>query len=91
MSTPIILIVEETECNMEKLAELGIETKKMGSQFILETSCIVDTGENISCTTDEVRDALGRAPLTVCESQMLTVELQEWVEFSETGRRTNSV
>ena len=26
--------------------------------------CIVDTGADISCTTDEVRDALGRAPLT---------------------------
>ena len=36
----------------------------MGSQYILETSCIVDTGANISCTTDEVRDALVRAPLT---------------------------
>ena len=59
MSTPITLMVEETECNMERLAELGIETKKMGSQFILETSCIVDTGADISCTTDEVRDALG--------------------------------
>ena len=36
----------------------------MGSQYILETSCIVDKGADISCTTDEVRYALGRAPLT---------------------------
>merc|ERR1711895_187752 len=41
-----------------------METKKIGGQYILETSCIVDTGANISYTTDEVRDALGRAPLT---------------------------
>ena len=64
MSTPITLLVEEKECDIERLAELGIETKKIGNQFILETSCIVDTGADISCPTDEVRDALGRAPLT---------------------------
>ena len=86
MSTPITLMVEEKECNMERLAELGIETKKMGNQFILETSGIVDTGADISCTTDEVRDALGRAL-----SQMLMEELQEWVVFSGARRRTSYV
>ena len=64
MSTPITLMVDETECDLERLTELGIETKKMGIQYILEASCIVDTGADISCTTDEVSDALGRAPLT---------------------------
>ena len=64
MSTPITLLVEEGECDVNKLGELGIETKKIGGQYVLETSCIVDTGADISCTTDEVRDALGRAPLT---------------------------
>ena len=64
MSTPITLLVEEGECDVNKLGELGIETKKIGGQYVLETSCIVDTRVDISCTTDEVRDALGRAPLT---------------------------
>ena len=64
MSTPITLLVGEKECDVNKLGELGIETKKIGGQYVLETSCIVDTGADISCTTDEVRDALGRAPIT---------------------------
>ena len=36
MSTPITLMVNESECNLEKLTGLRIETKKMGSQVILK-------------------------------------------------------
>ena len=64
MSTPITIMENKTECNIDKLNELGIESREMGDQVKLETSCIVDTGADISCTTNEVRDALGRAPLT---------------------------
>ena len=64
MSTPITLLAEHGECDVDKLRRLGIETKDIGGQYVLETSCIVDTGADISCTTNEVREALGRAPLT---------------------------
>ena len=63
MSSPITLLVEEGECDVNKLGELGIETKKIAWQYVLETSCIVNTGADISFATDEVRDALGRGPL----------------------------
>ena len=34
MSTPITLLVEEGECDVNKLGELGIETKKIGGQIV---------------------------------------------------------
>ena len=73
MSTPITLLVEEGECDVNKLGELGIETKKIGGQCVLETLCIADTWADISCTTDEVRDALGRATLTDANGEVTSV------------------
>ena len=61
LATPITLLAE---CEVDKLKLLGIEVRDVGGQYILETNCIVDTGADISCTTNEVREALGRAPLT---------------------------
>ena len=86
MSTPITLLVEEGECDVNKLGELGIETMKIGGQYFLETSCIVDTCADISCTTDEVKDALGKAPLMDANGGVIVVEV-----FTEERKRTNFV
>ena len=63
MATPITLLAEHRECEVDKLKLLGIEVRDVGGQYILETNCIVDTGADISCTTNEVREALG----SVCD------------------------
>ena len=65
MATPITLLAEHGECDVDKLRILGIEAKDIGDQYVLETNCIVYTGADISCTTNEVREALGR-----CRSQV---------------------
>ena len=64
MATPITLLTEHGECNVDKLRILGIEAKDIGGQYVLDTNCIEDTKADISCTTNEVREARGRAPIT---------------------------
>ena len=48
---------------MDKIQNLGIETQDIAQYYLLETTCIADTGADICCASDEVREALGRAPL----------------------------
>ena len=48
---------------MSKLQDLGIKTQDAGHNYLLETTCIADTGADICCASDEMREALGRAPL----------------------------
>ena len=48
---------------MDKLQNLGIKTQDTGQNYLLETTCIADTGADICCASDEMREALGRAPL----------------------------
>ena len=62
MATPITVLAEQGECKVDKLKLLGIDVNDAGGKYILETNCIVDTGADISCTTNEVKGAIGRAP-----------------------------
>ena len=64
MLFPITLLAEHGEFDVDKLKLLGIDVKDVGGHYLLATSFIVDTGADISCTTNDVREALGRPPLT---------------------------
>ena len=48
---------------MYKLQNLGMKTQDTGQNYLLETKCIADMGADICCASDEMREALGRAPL----------------------------
>ena len=63
MATSMTILVEKEACRMSKLQDLGIRTQDTGPNYLLETTCIADTGADICCASDEMREALGRAPL----------------------------
>ena len=61
MATPITILVEKGVCRTNKLQNLGIKTQGAGQNYLLETTCIADTGADICCASDEMREALMHA------------------------------
>ena len=62
ISSMTIQVGKET-CEVEKLRKMGIEIQEDGENYLLEVTGIVDTGADVSCASDEMREGLGRAPL----------------------------
>ena len=57
------ILVEKEACEIEKVRDLGINIQDDGENYLLEVTGIVDTGADICCASDGMREALGRAPL----------------------------
>ena len=74
MATLMQILVEKGACRMSKLQDLGIKTQDAGRNYLLETTCIADTGADICCTSDEMREALGRAPLRDAGGKVVGIE-----------------
>merc|ERR1712208_85848 len=55
--------VGKETCDVLKLRKMGIEIQEDGENYLLELTGIVDTGADVSCASDEMREGLGRAPL----------------------------
>ena len=47
MASSMTILVEKEACRMGKLQDLGIKTQDAGQSYLLETTCIADTGADI--------------------------------------------
>ena len=63
MISPVTIQVDKEICEVKKLERMGIETQEDGDNYLLEVMAIVDTGADVSCVSNEMREGLGRAPL----------------------------
>ena len=52
MATPITILVENGVCRINKLQDLGIKTQDAAQNFLIETTCIADTGTDI-CSLEQ--------------------------------------
>ena len=86
MSTPITLLVEEGECDVNKLGEFGIETKKIGGSMSWRPPVLLTMGP-IS-PAPRMRSGMHWGELL---SQVLMVESQVLEVFTEARKRTSYV
>ena len=73
MVSSMTILVEKEACGMNKLQNLGVKIQDAGQNYLLETTCIVDTGADICCASDKMREALGRAPLRDASGRMIGI------------------
>ena len=63
MVSSMTISVEKEGCEIEKVRELGINIQNDGENYLLEVTGIVDTGADVCCASNGMREALGPAPL----------------------------
>ena len=63
MISSMTVQVDKDLCEPKKLERMGIEVQEDGDNLLLEVMGIVDTGADVSCVSNEMREGLGRAPL----------------------------
>ena len=63
MISSMTVQVDKDLCEAKKLEQMGIEVQEDGDNLLLEVMGIVDTGADVSCVSNEMREGLGRAPL----------------------------
>ena len=63
MISSMTVQVDKNLCEPRKLERMGIEVQEDGDNLLLEVMGIVDTGADVSCVSNEIREGLGRAPL----------------------------
>ena len=63
MISSMTIQVDKEICEVKKLEKMGIEIQEDGDNYLLEVMGIVDTGADVSCVSNEMREGLGRAPL----------------------------
>ena len=63
MVSSMTIQMDKERCEVEKLKKMGIEIQEDGDNYLLEVTGIADTGADVSCVSDELREGLGRAPL----------------------------
>ena len=73
MISSMTIQVGKEGCDVEKLMKMGIEVQEDGENYLLETAGIVDTGTDISCSSDEFREALGRSPLRDASGRIIGI------------------
>ena len=70
MASSMTILVEKEVC---KLQNLGIKIQDAGQNYLLETTCFTDPGADICCASDEMREALGRAPLRDASGRVIGI------------------